>query len=786
VSRRLQGRLNDLGMFAASHAKRTTVTGNPLEKSTYTPASRQVLELLARYVRVFNLLAYASFTRSHRPILTPRGMRRLVERGLLTARERECLVDAEIPATMRHYAMLQWMIRLFVEAREAGHIAGGSGLEQQFVEKCHIIRAQNGAIGDELQGRMPLAYAHIVQVLVDVILWMYPLMAVSVGMRTYLGVLGTGLLTIFYQGLFDLAKQFIDPYDNENYGKGEDPLCVDTLIAETNAGSVRWLNGFMESPLPSQGILDGDIKESLLPVRGYSVEELKRREAEKLQKEQEMKEQREREEAEHAAAAAAALVAEEEAASMNASVVEIGANATDLHTTTEDVTLEDEEPLSTRDDQTNEAMNATDSQTKVVHVVTTLEGGEPISMKTEDEDDVAETQEDLVINGDASSGEVNVSPLTNSTEVNIEANGDIRVVSVPVTNGDEAVGAAVVEGQSLLDLTDSSDLFAKIGPDSSLEDFLADGITLDDFLQRMAKMKKQAEDELRETEIILNASPGAASTERDEEDNADVPAETVLQAADPTGSTTQLSTPVEDQVPSDDSSSAQTYANTTSTFAETVAEVVEVHTSTPPTSNDGVISADNATADFAAPSSSGDLRDDDVFEEEDDSSPITLEDFSKKMTELKEKAEDELRETEAILNARPGEPSKERDAEEEEFFGAEPETSADGESSSSTSHSDVGAGGETTAALKAVVTAAERVAAMAEQQIEEQDQHDDMLAVLDMDSDTDDTTISAVIPRADTSDEVINDEVLLEKSQIPNTHDSTQEIDYSDDDNAWA
>eukprot|EP00957_Ditylum_brightwellii_P198058 15089713-Ditylum_brightwellii.AAC.1 len=61
----------------------------------------------------------------------------------------------------------------------AGHVVGGDGFEQQFMEKIHVIRAQYGAIGDELQGRMPLAYAHIVQVLVDVILWMYPFQALS-------------------------------------------------------------------------------------------------------------------------------------------------------------------------------------------------------------------------------------------------------------------------------------------------------------------------------------------------------------------------------------------------------------------------------------------------------------------------------------------------------------------------------------------------------------------------------------------------------------------------------
>ena len=86
---------------------------------------------------------------------------------------------------------------------------------------------------------MPLAYAHIVQVLVDAVLWLYPVMAFSSSMPIILSILGTGLLTLFYQGLFDLAKQFLDPYDNENYGAGDDPLVVDTLIAETNAGSVR-------------------------------------------------------------------------------------------------------------------------------------------------------------------------------------------------------------------------------------------------------------------------------------------------------------------------------------------------------------------------------------------------------------------------------------------------------------------------------------------------------------------------------------------------------------------
>ena len=281
----------------ASHASRE-VPQSAEDSSKYTPQARQILEVMARYIRIFNLLTYASFTRSHRPILTPRALlRRLVERGLITAQEREVLVNSELPATQRHNAIIMWIIRIFVEGRRAGHIEGGAGFEQQFMEKCHVIRAQYGAIGDELQGRMPLAYAHIVQVLVDVILWMYPFMAFSTGMTPFLGVVGTGLLTMFYQGLFDLAKQFLDPYDNENYGKGEDPLCVDTLIAETNAGSVRWLHGLDAQPFSSQRVKDGEMFDYLLPLRGHSVSELEEieveKEAERLRKEKQNEDGRE-------------------------------------------------------------------------------------------------------------------------------------------------------------------------------------------------------------------------------------------------------------------------------------------------------------------------------------------------------------------------------------------------------------------------------------------------------------------------------------------------------------
>lgn len=280
-SRTIQGRLLDINMSACVHAARSSpkkTEDGQYEFSTYTEPARQVLELMARYVRVFNMLTYASFTGSHRPLLTLQGMRRLVDRGVITEAERTILSDPQLPVTQRHSTLLMWIARLCVDARKAGHMGGGDGFEMQFLDKIHVTRAQYGAIGDELQGRMPLAYAHIVQVLIDVILWMYPFMSLSTGMTPFLGIFGTGFLTLFYQGLFDLAKQFLDPYDNESYGKGDDPICVDTLISETNAGSVRWLNGLSAQPLAYQNLVDGNFVDHQLPIKGWTVEEADRRE----------------------------------------------------------------------------------------------------------------------------------------------------------------------------------------------------------------------------------------------------------------------------------------------------------------------------------------------------------------------------------------------------------------------------------------------------------------------------------------------------------------------------
>jgi hypothetical protein len=55
-------------------------------------------------------------------------------------------------------------------------------------------------------------------------------------------VLSVGILTLFYSGLLDLAKVFLDPLDNEDYREGCVYIDLAVLIRESNSASTRWMN----------------------------------------------------------------------------------------------------------------------------------------------------------------------------------------------------------------------------------------------------------------------------------------------------------------------------------------------------------------------------------------------------------------------------------------------------------------------------------------------------------------------------------------------------------------
>ena len=87
------------------------------------------------------------------------------------------------------------------------------------------------------QGRMPLAYVQLVQILVDSLVWLSPFSLYS-GLGS-LSIPLCGLLTLFFKGLLELSKSFLDPFGNEGY-PGQN-IRVDVLVSELNFGaSSRW------------------------------------------------------------------------------------------------------------------------------------------------------------------------------------------------------------------------------------------------------------------------------------------------------------------------------------------------------------------------------------------------------------------------------------------------------------------------------------------------------------------------------------------------------------------
>ena len=287
--RTLQGKCNDLLMILAVAAQRQEPRrDSTTEYSTLPDTSRDFLLLVARYIRLCNTLCYASFTKSHRPLLTPRGMRRMVDRGLLTDRERQVLVATapQVPPTQRHNVVLLWILRAILDARRAGLLDGGPGWERTVIDTVTAVRAQANSIESSLRGRMPFAYAHVVQIFVDCLLFLYPFSALHLSLP--MGMLGSGLLAIGFRGLFDLSKQFLDPFHNENFWAGNDALLVDTILAETNGASIRWAYGIQTLPMAYRNYALGNFTESMLPNDGYSVEEATARQlAKKAQEEKE-------------------------------------------------------------------------------------------------------------------------------------------------------------------------------------------------------------------------------------------------------------------------------------------------------------------------------------------------------------------------------------------------------------------------------------------------------------------------------------------------------------------
>ena len=144
------------------------------------------------------------------PLATPAGLTALVKADALTEEERELLLQTTTGTIgrgiMGHAAVLGWITVLLERGLRDGTLGIGSNaaLRHSFMGKVMDLRAAYGSIADELSGRMPLAYAQLVQILCDMLVLFSPVALVgSVG--GWGAVIGTSCMTLFYSSVCRLA-----------------------------------------------------------------------------------------------------------------------------------------------------------------------------------------------------------------------------------------------------------------------------------------------------------------------------------------------------------------------------------------------------------------------------------------------------------------------------------------------------------------------------------------------------------------------------------------------------
>jgi hypothetical protein len=230
ATRQVQGRLHDMNLIAASHAKRDA-SGN------MTPESQELCAVLGRYTRLFVVLYYSAQCRLYESLLTKEGLAGMQRRGLVTQEESNIL--STITPNARYNAVFSWIMSTFTRGCEGTdpQVRMPANAHFAFLLRMTDLRNSCATITDLVDARCPLAYVHLVQLLVDSFLLITPFAAL--GDMGWLSVAATFLLSLFFSGLMDLAKMLYDPLDNEVFGD-IDNIQIDTVIQEINHGSLRF------------------------------------------------------------------------------------------------------------------------------------------------------------------------------------------------------------------------------------------------------------------------------------------------------------------------------------------------------------------------------------------------------------------------------------------------------------------------------------------------------------------------------------------------------------------
>jgi Bestrophin, RFP-TM, chloride channel len=261
----IQGTINDIMFLASSRAARR---GN----GTYTAHSEQFLNHLRHQLRAFHVLYWASQARRYRLLLTEPATSRMVAKGLLTQQEKETLDrQLAVPKAQKHWIILEWINLTIQEAsvttiqqssgmqeeqsrrhrgpfsrlgKRRASVLQGIGLDHVLLNKMCTLRNGCQQLNNKLAARVPMPYAHVVRILVDLYLFLGP-----IAQYKQLGIfaaVSTAILSIFYLGLLELAFAMLDPLDDEQVlrDSDSDPLVhldLSVLLRESSTDSQRWI-----------------------------------------------------------------------------------------------------------------------------------------------------------------------------------------------------------------------------------------------------------------------------------------------------------------------------------------------------------------------------------------------------------------------------------------------------------------------------------------------------------------------------------------------------------------
>lgn len=222
--REVQGTLSSFNLMVATNVIRN-------KDGTLSREGEQLIEDMGQCSRLFHVLFWASRTNRFSVLMSDDGLRRMESRGLMSTKQLEILLELDLPNDQLFSAPLDWMVIRCNQAMDKGILYSDNATKSAILKDVTTLRNAFASINNLIAGRMPLPYVQFVQVLVDLLLCVAPL-ALYVDMGEY-SVIAVGLVALFFGGLLNLSKVFLDPLNNEDFCENSIFLDLGVIVSET-------------------------------------------------------------------------------------------------------------------------------------------------------------------------------------------------------------------------------------------------------------------------------------------------------------------------------------------------------------------------------------------------------------------------------------------------------------------------------------------------------------------------------------------------------------------------